>query len=56
MRHRPETKNIEAVIREALNKYEAGRERYGQLDLSTDARDFRQEAEQDLAVRMIQDA
>jgi len=45
---RPQTNNIEAVIREALTRYEAGRLEYGQLDLSRDKRDLIHEAEQEL--------
>jgi len=39
---------IEAVIKEALNRYETGRIKYGSLDLSRDDRDFINEAEQEL--------
>ena len=39
---------IEAVIKEALNRYESGRIKYGSLDLSRDDRDFINEAEQEL--------
>ena len=39
---------IEAVIKEALNRYESGRRKYGELDLSRDDRDFINEAEQEL--------
>ena len=39
---------IEAVIKEALNRYESGRRKYGELDLSGDNRDFLKEAEQEL--------
>lgn len=45
---RPQAKDMELIIREALNKYEAGRLKHGHLDLSTDKRDFLQEAEQEL--------
>lgn len=45
---RPQSNDIEAVIREALNRYDAGRLEHGQLDLSTDKRDFLYEAEQEL--------
>jgi hypothetical protein len=45
---RPQGHDIEAVIREALNKYEAGRLEHGELDLSNDKRDFIHEAEQEL--------
>lgn len=41
---KPELNDIEAVIREVLCKYEAGRKAYGQLDLDTDNRDFITEA------------
>lgn len=40
--------NIEAVIREALTRYEKGRLLHGQLDISQDRRDFISEAEQEL--------
>ncbi|OGP65585.1 MAG: hypothetical protein A3K22_03510 [Deltaproteobacteria bacterium RBG_16_42_7] len=46
IRIKPNT--IEAVIQEALNKYETGRRKYGELDLSKDNRDFLKEAEQEL--------
>lgn len=39
---------MEAVIREALKRYEAGRKEHGQLDLDADKRDFISEAEQEL--------
>jgi len=39
---------IEAVIKEALTRYDAGRCKYGELDLSRDDRDFINEAEQEL--------
>lgn len=39
---------IEAVIKEAIEKYNRGRLKYGSLDLSKDNRDFIQEAEQEL--------
>ncbi len=39
---------IEAVIREAINRYDVGRCKYGELDLSRDDRDFINEAEQEL--------
>ena len=45
---RPQAKDIEAVIREALNRYGRGRLEHGQLDLSRDKRDFLKEAEQEL--------
>lgn len=41
-------KNIEAIIREALKRYEEGRQEHGELDLSRDKRDFVYEAEQEL--------
>ena len=41
---KPQTKDIEAVIREALNRYGRGRLEHGQLDLSRDKRDFIHEA------------
>lgn len=43
-----ETKDIAAVIVEALKRYEAGRRKYGSLDPATDKRDFLHEAEQEL--------
>lgn len=43
---KPDT--IEAVIKEALNRYNTGRLKYGNLDLSRDQRDFIHEAEQEL--------
>ncbi len=39
---------IEAIIREAVSKFEIGRLKHGELDLSTDKRDFIHEAEQEL--------
>lgn len=45
---KPQAEHIEAVIAEALAKYEAGRKAYGQLDLDTDSRDFLLEAEAEL--------
>lgn len=45
---KPQTEDIEAVIRQALAKYEAGRKAYGQLDLATDSRDYLYEAEAEL--------
>jgi hypothetical protein len=45
---KPFDKNIELVIREALSKYDKGRAKYGELDLSTDKRDFIHEAEKEL--------
>lgn len=45
---KPQTENIEAVIREALNRYGRGRLEHGQLDLERDKRDFLKEAEQEL--------
>lgn len=44
----PEINDIEAVIREALTRYDAGRLEHGQLDISQDRRDFISEAEQEL--------
>jgi hypothetical protein len=43
---KPQTKDIEAVIGEALNRYGRGRLEHGQLDLERDKRDFLHEAEQ----------
>lgn len=45
---RPQAHDIEAVIRQALQKYEKGREELGQLDLSTDSRNFIDEAIEEL--------
>ena len=42
------SEDIEAVIREALTRHEAGRLEYGELDLSIDQRDFILEAEKEL--------
>lgn len=41
---KPQTNDIEAVIKEALCRYDAGRLEHGQLDLSIDKRDFIDEA------------
>lgn len=41
---RPQSNDIETVIREALNRYDKGRLEHGQLDLSKDKRDFIDEA------------
>ena len=45
---RTEPQDIETVIKEALSKYDKGRLKYGELDLSTDTKDFINEAEQEL--------
>ncbi|MBI5096177.1 MAG: hypothetical protein HZB32_00745 [Nitrospirae bacterium] len=45
---RPETKDIESIIREAIARYSVGRAEHGQLDLSQDRKDFISEAEQEL--------
>lgn len=45
---KPQTENIESIIREALNRHEAGRLEKGDLDLDTDKRDFIFEAEKEL--------
>lgn len=45
---RPDSSNIEAVIRQAIDKYERGRLEHGQLDLAVDKRDFLNEAEAEL--------
>ena len=45
---KPQVEDIKGIIREALNRYEAGRLEHGQLDLSEDQRDFIHEAEQEL--------
>ena len=42
------TRGLKGVIREALQRYEAGRIEHGNLNLSTDNRDFVHEAEQEL--------
>ncbi len=39
---------IEAVIKEAINRYDTGRVKYGNLSLDTDTRNFIHEAEQEL--------
>jgi hypothetical protein len=41
-------KDIEIVIREALSRYKEGKQEHGELDLSTDKRDFIHEAEKEL--------
>lgn len=46
MEIKPDT--IEAVIKEALLKYDIGRAKYGPLSLYTDGLDFLQEAEAEL--------
>lgn len=45
---RPQGEDIEAIIKEALTRHDAGRFEYGELDLSTDKRDFIHEAEKEL--------
>ena len=45
---KPQAEDIERIIREALSRHDAGRLEHGQLDLSTDTRDFLQEAEEKL--------
>jgi hypothetical protein len=40
--------DIEGVIKQALKRYETGSFEHGDLDLSTDKRDFLEEAEQEL--------
>jgi hypothetical protein len=45
---KPQTENIESIIREALNRHKIGRLKYRDLDLSTDKRDFINEAEKEL--------
>jgi len=42
------TRVLKGVIREALQRYETGRIEHGDLDLSTDKRNFIEEAEQEL--------
>ena len=44
----PQSRDIEAVIKEALTRYEKGRLEHGQINLSTDARNFADEAIQEL--------
>lgn len=44
MSDKPQTYDIEAIIRQALEKYETGRKAYGQLDLSGDPRNYIDEA------------
>lgn len=39
---------IEAVIMEALSRYDNGRRKYGPLSLDTDGRDFLRETEEEL--------
>lgn len=43
-----EQADIEAVIKEAIEKYNKGRDKYGSLDLARDKRNFIHEAEQEL--------
>lgn len=45
---KPQSADIQQIILEALNRYESGRERLGQLDLKTDSRDFTGEAIEEL--------
>lgn len=40
--------DIEGIIREAITRHEAGKAKYGELDLSSDKRDFIGEAEKEL--------
>ena len=42
------SEDIEKVIREALTRYEKGKEDHGDLDLRNDKRDFIHEAEKEL--------
>jgi len=42
------TRVLKGVIKEALERYKEGRNEYGSLDLSTDKRDFLQEAQEEL--------
>lgn len=44
----PSNHDIEQVIRQALDKYEAGRAEHGQIDLSTDKRNFIDESIEEL--------
>jgi len=39
---------LEAVIREALQRYEGGRCEHGELDVDSDTRDYLKEAEDEL--------
>ncbi|MBT9165315.1 MAG: hypothetical protein DDT23_01332 [candidate division WS2 bacterium] len=48
MRTELEPQDIENIIKEALSKYDKGRFNYGDLELTTDKRDFIYEAEQEL--------
>ncbi|MBM4135934.1 MAG: hypothetical protein FJ241_03795 [Nitrospira sp.] len=45
---KPFDKDIEIVIRQALSKYDKGRAEHGELDLTTDRKDFIREVEQEL--------
>lgn len=45
---RPDSTDIEIIIKEAIARYNTGRAEHGQLDLSQDRRDFKSEAEQEL--------
>lgn len=42
------SKDIQAVIKEAIKRYDTGRLKYGHLDLARDKRNFIHEAEQEL--------
>ena len=42
------SEDIKVIIREALTRYEKGKEDHGDLDLSIDKRDFTLEAEKEL--------
>jgi len=45
---KPQTEDIELIIREALTRYEKGKEEYGDLDLNTDQRNFIDEAVEEM--------
>ena len=42
------TEDIKLIIIDALKKYQAGRAKYGELNLATDKRDFTKEAIEEL--------
>jgi len=42
------SEQINAVIQEALSRHRGGSKKYGDLDLTTDTRDFYEEAVQEL--------
>ena len=45
---RPDSTDVEIIIKEATARYNTGRAEHGQLDISRDRRDFISEAEQEL--------